>query len=48
LTTGVIEECSEEMQAKWTVALPSTEKPDEEPAVLTMTEARFYSLEKID
>ncbi len=48
LTTGVIEECSEEMESKWTVALPSTEKPDEEPAILTMTEARFYSLEKID
>jgi hypothetical protein len=48
LTTGVIEECTEEIESKWTVALPSEEKPDQEPAVLTMTEARFYSLEKID
>jgi hypothetical protein len=48
LTSGAVEECSEEMQSKWTVALPSDEQPDQGPAVLTMTEARFYSLEKID
>jgi hypothetical protein len=48
LTAGSVEECSEEMQSGWTVALPSEEKPDQEPSVLTMTEARFYSLKKID
>ncbi len=48
LTSGSVEECSEEMQSKWTVALPSEEKPDQGPSVLTMTEARFYSLKKID
>lgn len=48
LTAGVVEECSEEMQSEWTVALPSEEQPDEGPAFLMMTERRFYSLERID
>ncbi len=48
LTAGAIEECFEEMQSSWTVAVPSEQQPNAGPAVLTMGETRLYSLKKID
>jgi hypothetical protein len=49
LTTGKVKKYLEKLQPEWTVAFPSTEQePNQEPAVLTMSAARLYSLEKID
>jgi hypothetical protein len=50
LTTGKVEKYSEKLQSEWTTAFPSTnQKTDQEgPAVLTMSDIRLYSLEKID
>jgi len=49
LTTGKVEECIEKLQSEWVVVLPSAEKGyDKGPAVLTMSDTRLYSLEKID
>jgi hypothetical protein len=50
LTTGKVEKYSEKQQSEWITIFPSTkqETGQEEPAVLTMSDIRFYSLEKID
>jgi hypothetical protein len=49
LTAGKIEECLEELRSEWVAFEPSAElEDDKEPAVLRMTAARLYHLEKID
>ena len=49
LTTGKVEKYSEKLQAEWITAFPSAkQKTNQEPAVLTMSDIRLYSLEKID
>jgi hypothetical protein len=49
LTTGKVEKYIEKLQSEWIVALPSAGQGyDKEPAVLTMSDTRLYSLEKID
>jgi hypothetical protein len=46
LTTGKVEKYIENLQSEWIVALPTVEQ--QEPVVLTMSDTRLYSLEKID
>jgi hypothetical protein len=50
LTAGKIEKCIETLESEWIAVEPMAGKPDEEkePAVLTMTANRLYSLEKTD
>ncbi|MBA7676877.1 hypothetical protein ES703_85122 [subsurface metagenome] len=49
LTAGKVEKYIEELQTEWVAVDPSAgQKDDKEPAVLTMSDTRFYSLEKID
>jgi hypothetical protein len=50
LTNGKIEKYSEKLQSEWTTVFPSTNQKtgQEGPAILTMSEIHFYSLEKID
>jgi len=49
LTTGKVEKYFERLQSKWIAALPSAkQEAEEEIAVLTMSDTRFNSLEKID
>jgi hypothetical protein len=50
LTNGKVEKYSEKLQSDWTTIFPSTNQKtgQEGPAILTMSEIRFYSLEKTD
>jgi hypothetical protein len=50
LTTGKVEKYSEKLQSEWTTVFPSTNQKtgQEGPAILTMSDTRFYSLAKID
>jgi hypothetical protein len=49
LTTGKVKKYLEKLQPEWITAFPSAEqKTNQEPAVLTMSATRLYSLEKID
>lgn len=50
LTAGKVEKYFEKLRSEWITAFPSTEQEtgQEGPAVLTMSETRLYSLEKID
>ncbi len=49
LTAGKVEKCLETLQSEWIAVEPLVGQNDEkEPAVLTMTATRLYSLEKID
>ncbi|MBW8042021.1 MAG: hypothetical protein FVQ85_18755 [Planctomycetes bacterium] len=52
LTTGKVEKCTEQLQSEWIAVEPMVgekgENEEKEPAVLTMTATRLYSLEKID
>jgi hypothetical protein len=49
LTTGKVKKYLEKLQSEWIIAFPSAkQKTNQEPAVLTMSDIRLYSLEKID
>ena len=50
LTAGKVEKCLETLESEWIAVEPLAGQKDEEkePAVLTMTATRLYSLEKID
>ena len=49
LTTGKVKKYLEKLQPEWITAFPSAEqKTNQEPAILTMSATRLYSLEKID
>lgn len=49
LTAGKVENCLETVQSEWIAVEPAFGQEEEkEPAVLTMTATRIYSLEKID
>jgi hypothetical protein len=49
LTTGKVKKYLEKLQSEWIIAFPSAkQKTNQEPAVLTMSATRLYSLEKID
>jgi hypothetical protein len=50
LTAGKVEKCLETLESEWIAVEPTVGQKDEEkePAVLTMTATRLYSLEKID
>lgn len=49
LTTGKVKKYNEELLSEWLVAPGLDQQPEnEEPAFLTMSETRIYSLEKID
>ena len=50
LKAGKIEKCIEQLQSEWIAVEPMVGPTDEEkePAILTMTADRFYSLEKTD
>ncbi len=50
LTAGKVKKYIEKLRSEWITAFPSAEQEtgQEEPAVLTMSETRLYSLEKID
>ena len=48
-TTGKVDKYLEKLRQEWTVAFPAAgEETDEGPAVLTMTETRFYQIEEVD
>ncbi len=49
LTAGKVENCLETLHSEWIAIEPAVGQEEEkEPAVLTMTATRIYSLEKID
>ena len=49
LSSGKVENCLETVQSEWIAIEPAIGQEEEkEPAVLTMTATRIYSLEKID
>jgi hypothetical protein len=49
LTTGKVKKYLEKLQSEWIIAFPpAKQKTNQEPAVLTMSTARLYSIEKID
>ena len=49
LTAGKVKKYHEKLQQEWTTYFPSTEQQtSQEPVILTMSAARFYSIEKID
>ncbi|MGA1980430.1 MAG: hypothetical protein ABSG99_07725 [Sedimentisphaerales bacterium] len=49
LTAGKVKKYLEKLQPVWITAFPlAKQEPNQEPAVLTMSATRFYSLEKID
>ena len=50
LTAGKVEKCIETLESEWIAVEPMVGQIDEtkEPAVLTMTANRLYSLEKTD
>ena len=49
LTTGKVKKYLEKLQSEWIIASPlAKQKTNQEPAVLTMSATRLYSLEKID
>jgi hypothetical protein len=49
LTTGKVKKYFEKLQQDWTTDFPPAEpKTNREPAILTMSTTRFYSIEKID
>jgi hypothetical protein len=48
LTAGKVKKYLEKLKSEWVIAFPSAEKETQEPAVLTMSDIRFYSLEEID
>lgn len=47
LTTGKVEECSENLTSEWIIVDPNP-KPGRQPAALVMTAVRNFSIEKID
>jgi hypothetical protein len=50
LNAGKVEKCLEILESEWIAVEPTVGQKDgeKEPAVLTMTAMRLYSLEKID
>ncbi|MHC4545574.1 MAG: hypothetical protein ACYSYL_13820, partial [Planctomycetota bacterium] len=50
LTAGKVQKCLEMLESEWIAVEPMAGQKDDvkEPAVLTMTAMRLYSLEKID